>query len=258
MAHITNRTSTHAQHSNLDVARGEIPGQTFIEKFGRNTVVASGAQEVIWDQGDAVYTYMASASTLYVSSSDNTDDETFEVTGLDENWNDKTVEVTCSGFTFVALTGSWTRVFRAKNISATTPAGDIYISDDNTDAGGDGIPDTATNIKAKVLQGNNQTNMAIYTVPKGYTGYLISWYASMLRATGTTATACDIDIFRRDFGSVFRSTHPGGIQNTGNGHLHYIFPFALSLPEQSDVEVRGQPTANADISAGFTIHLIKN
>jgi len=257
MAH-SKRTSYHAQHSNLDVAKGEVIGEQYVEKFGRNTLVASGAKEVIWDQADAVYTYMATASTLYVSSSHTDDDETFEVQGLDEHWNLKTQNVVCNGLVFVSITGTWTRVFRVKNISATTPQGDIYISDDNTDVGGDGIPDTATNIKAKIIQGDNQTNMAIYTIPKGYTGYLVSWYASMLRSTGVTATAADVNIWRREYGGVFRSTHPGGIQNTGTGGLYYTFPFPLSLSEKTDIEVTAQPTANADVSAGFTIHLIKN
>ena len=247
-------------NSNLAVSRGLVTGQSYIEKFGRNTTIASGAQEVIWDQADAAYTYMASASTLYISSSNNTDDETFEVQGLDANWDLQTVNVIVSGFTFVALTGTWMRVFRARNISATDPLGDVYISDDNTDTdgGADGIPDTATNIKAKVLVGNNQTNMAIYSIPRGYTGYLQHWYVTLLRATGVTAVAADCDILRREFGSTFKSTQPVGIQNTGSGIYHYDYTYPLALSEKMDIEVRVQPTGAADASAGFTILLIKN
>jgi hypothetical protein len=237
------------------VSRGDYDGLSFIAKFGRNAAVASGTQEVIWDQADAVYTYMASASTLYVSSSNTNDDETIEVQGLDENWALQTVQVVVNGFNFVPLTGLWRRVFRAKNISATTPQGDIYIADDNTDVGGDGIPDTATNIKAKIIQGNNQTNMAIYTVPAGKKGYLWNWYIHILRGTGTTATAADCDIFRREAGGVFRSTQPIGIQNTGTGDHHYTWPFPLPLESKTDIEVRATPTANSDMSAGFTILL---
>ena len=258
MSHIVSRTSKQQVHSNLDIARGLFDNFSYVEKFGRNPTVASGAQEVIWDQSDAVYTYIVSASTLYISSSNTNDDQTYEVQGLDANWNMQTVEVTLNGFNFVALSGTWRRVFRAKNISGTNSAGDVYISDDNTDVGADGIPDDATNIKAKVLAGNNQTNMAIYTIPFGFKGYLTGWYASLLRASGTTAVASDMDIFRRDNGSVFRSTHPAGIQNTGSGRHHYDFDYPLELPAKSDIEVRGQPTANADISAGFTILLIRD
>lgn len=239
----------------IRVSFGEYKGLSFISKFGRNPTVASGVQEVIWDQADASYTYMTSASTLYISSSDNTDNQTYKVQGLDANWGLQTVEVTLSGFTFVALTGTWIRVFRAENISSANSAGDVYIADDNTDAGGDGIPDTATNIKAKISIGNNQTNMAIYTVPQGRKGYLMDWYASLLRLTGTAAVAADFDIFRRNEGSVFLSTHPMGLLTTGEGTWQYNWPFPLELDARTDIEVRAQPTANADVSAGFTVLL---
>lgn len=256
----TNRTSGQ-KNVPIDptaISRGLVDGHSYIAKFGRNTTVASGTQEVIWDQSDASYIYMSSASTLYISSSNTNDDEVVEVQGLDANWAPQTVSGTLNGFNFVALSGTWTRVFRARVTSSTTPEGDIYISDDNTDVGGDGIPDTATNIKAKIIQGNNQTNMAIYTVPAGYKGYLFDWYVSMLRTTGVTATAADCDIFRRSSGGVFRSTQPIGIQNTGSGLHYYTWPFPLELDEKTDIEVRATPSGNADVAAGFTILLIKD
>jgi hypothetical protein len=239
------------------VSRGDYPELSFIAKFGRNGAIASGVEEVIWDQADAVYTYMVTASTLYISSSDTTDNETVEVQGLDENWNVQTASATLNGFTFVPLSGLWLRVFRAKVTSATSPAGDIFIADDNTDAGGDGIPDTATNIKAKITVGKNQTNMAIYTVPAGYKGYLVDWYVHILRASGTTAVAADCDIYRRDLGSVFRSTQPIGIQNTGAGDHQYTWPYPIPLEPKTDIEVRVQPTGAAAAAAGFTVLLEK-
>ena len=240
----------------IRVSFGGYNGMSFISKFGRNPTIASGAQEVIWDQADAAYTYMSSGSTLYISSSNNADNQVYEVQGLDANWGLQTVEVTLSGFTFVALTGSWVRVFRAKNISGTNSAGDVYIADDNTDGGGDGIPDTASNIKAKIIQGNNQTNMAIYTVPNGNKGYLMDWYVSLLRLTGVSSVAADCDIFLRNVGGVFRSTQPIGVQNTGNGVWNYNWPIPIEMEPQTDIEVRAKPTANSDVSAGFTVLLI--
>jgi len=257
MGHSFNRASIHQEHTALEIAKGEIEGYSYVQKFGRNITVASGTQEVIWDGSTAVYTYEGSAVTLYVSSSHTDDDEIIEVQGLDANWQLQTVEVTVNGFVSVALSGTWMRVFRAKNISATSPEGIIYISTDD-DAGGDGIPDVATGIKAQILVGNNQTNMAIYTIPAGHTGYLVGWYASMLRATGVTATGADLDILRKDFGGVFRSTQPVGIQNTGTGIHNFTFPFPLTLNAKSDIEVVAQPTAGADVAAGFTILLIRD
>jgi len=237
------------------VSRGDYDGLSFIAKFGRNTSVASGVQEVIWDQSDASYTYMTSASTLYISSSNNGDDQTYEVQGLDANWGIQIVDVTLNGQTPVALSEAWIRVFRAKNLNGTNSSGDVYIADDNTVSGG--VPTVATTIKAKVLIGTNQTNMAIYTIPANHKGYLADWYASLLRASGTAALAADCDLFRRSEGGVFRSTHPIGIQNTGQGIHHYAWPYPLELAAKTDIEVPAQPTASADVSAGFTVLLIQ-
>jgi len=236
------------------VSRGEIDGYSFIAKFGHNGAVASGVEEVIWDQSLATYTYMATASTIYISSDDNTDTQTYDVQGLDENWAVQTVSVTLSGYTSVPLSGLWIRVFRAYNTSGTNSAGEVYVADSS--ASTNGTPDVATTIKARVVQGNNQTNMAIYTVPAGKKGYLIDWYISMLRGTGVSATAADCDIYRRAEGGVFRSTQPIGIQNTGSGIHKYSWPYPLELEPKTDIEVRAQPTALAHMGAGFTVLLI--
>lgn len=132
----------------------------------------------------------------------------------------------------------------------------MYISDDNTDAGGDGIPDNLANMKAKIIIGNEQTNMALYTVPAGHKGYLTDWYASLLRLTGASAVAGDFDVFLRNVDSVFRSTHPIGLNTTGVGERTYKWPYPLELEPKTDIEVRVQPTANSDVAAGFTVLLI--
>ena len=240
----------------VGVSRGQYDGVSFIAKFGRNPTIASGTKEVIWDGSEPTYTYMATPSTLYVSSDDNTDTATIEIQGLDGDYRLFTTEVVLSGFTFVPLPGLCLRVFRAKNVSGTALAGDVYISDDNTDAGGNGIPDDLANMKAKIITGNEQTNMAIYTIPAGHTGYLTDWYISLLRLTGSSAVAADFDIWRREEGGVFRSTQPIGLINTGAGDHHYTWPYPLELPEKTDIEVTCQPTAGADASGGFTVLLI--
>jgi hypothetical protein len=257
--YISDKGKVIKQYPALDpwrVSRGDYDELSFVAKFGRSGAIASGTEEVIWDYAAASYTYISSASTLYVSSTDGTDDETIEVQGLDENWNLQTVEVVVNGQNFVPLTGSWLRVFRAKNISATTPGGTIYIADANTGAGG--VPNPTTGIKASITVGKNQTNMAIYTIPNGYKGYLWDWYVHILRATGTTAVAADCDIYRREEGGAFRSTQPVGIQNTGAGDHQYTWPFPLPLEPKTDIEVRVQPTASAAASAGFTVLLEKS
>lgn len=230
----------------LEIAKGNVTKHSFIEKFGRNTAVASGGTETIWD-GSSLYSYPASATITHVISGEAADTMDVEVQGLDANFNLVTQEATLNGTTQVALSTALIRVFRVKILGGSDPAGAISVTDTGQ-----------SNTYAQVTAGTNQTNMAVYTIPNGYTGYLVGWYASILRATGTNAAVADVDLFRRTTGGVFRSTQPVGIQNTGGNYWQYRFPCPLELAAKTDVEVRATPSANADMSAGFTVILVED
>lgn len=109
---------------------------------------------------------------------------------------------------------------------------------------------------AQINAVKGQTNMCLYTIPRGHEGYLKGFYVSLLRGSGTTAVAADVDMFRRNFGGAWRSTHPIGIQNTGGGTHNYDFYAPLKLPEKSDIIMNATPTAVADVSGGFTVILM--
>jgi hypothetical protein len=49
----------------LQLARGQINNHTHINKFGRNTAVASGATEEIWD-GSYTYPFPSSATITHI------------------------------------------------------------------------------------------------------------------------------------------------------------------------------------------------
>ena len=229
-----------------EVVVGNIDGITYIEKFGRNTAVASGVQETIWD-GSTIYVWPTSASITHIVSTNGGDTMQIEVQGLDGNFVLVTQTITLTGTTQKLLATPLRRVFRAKVLGSVATLGIVKISNL-----GQAV------VYAQITVGANQTNMALYTIPAGKTGYLKKWYASILRSSGVTAVAADVDIFRREFGGVFRSTQPVGIQNTGMGSWQYQFPYPLALPEKTDIAVRAIPTAAADISAGFTIELRDN
>lgn len=229
-----------------EIAKGNVSGSTFVEKFGRNTAVAQTTQETIWD-GSTLYSYPSSATITHIISADAADTMDVEVQGLNASWELVTQEVTLNGATQVALGTPLIRVFRAKILGSTATQGAVTVTDDGQ-----------SNTYAQINVGVNQTNMAVYTIPAGKTGYLHKWYAGILRATGVSPVAADIDVYRRESGGVFRSTQPIGVQNTGNGAWQYDFKFAITLPAKTDIEVRANPSAAADISAGFTIELVDN
>jgi hypothetical protein len=235
---------------------GTRPGDTFVEKFGRNQRVASGTPEDIWD-GGGIYDFPDVASILDIQSDSVEDNPSgtgatdIGIQGLDENYELQTEIVELNGTTTVNTTKKFLRVFRSavRNAgSSGTNVGNITL---------DSQEEALTMAQITALTG--QTNMALYTIPRGYVGFLKKWYVALLRSSGTAAVAIDVDIFRRntDLANAWKSTQPIGIQNNGHGAWQYEFPAPIKLPAKSDLVVNGIPTGLADVSAGFTLFLMK-
>ena len=241
----------------LDVALGNIAGHEPLSKFGHNSDVGDAA-EPVWDYA-GTYEYLGddTFSTMYISSDDALDQGiTYEVTGIDSDYNYSTVEATtdgASGFTFVALTSGaadnkWWRIFRALNTSDTAAQGNIYISKDNTDTdgGADGIPDTVTDIQAQIKIGFEQTLMALWTCPVDYHAMMTSYYAS------TSANkATEVYLFIRPFGGVFNIKH---LILINQGHSRQPFDFPLHIEEKSDIVIQALAIGGGgEVSAGFDL-----
>lgn len=238
----------------LKISKGEVSGSVGLHKFGKG-IVAGANREALWDganlSGITGYTYMSSGSTLYISSDDAGDTQVYKVIGNDATGALQTKNVTASGKTFVAIDGTWDAVWRVENQGTTDNAGNIYISDDNTDAGGNGIPDTLTAVKAMILAGFNQTLMAIYRVPLEKTLYIYDWYTSMGKGDDSEVT-----FWIRENGGVFKiKDHQDAYQNN---LIRYFYP-PLKIDALSDIEVRGEiGAAGGEISAGFNGVLVND
>ena len=79
----------------LNLARGKVRGTSYVEKFGRNSSVATSI-ETIWDHG-GIYEYLTSATAVYVYSANANDGLTetgarkVTVQGLDTVYKDSIV-----------------------------------------------------------------------------------------------------------------------------------------------------------------------
>lgn len=239
---------------------GASSGHHHIRKFGYNADVDSGTAEDIWDQG-GTYTFLSSAATLYASSSSGSD--TFEITviGLDANWDLQTKTVTLTGQTQVALAGTWIRVHRVYNSSGTAAVGDIYIAEtDNLTAG---VPDTASKIKAKIVIGNEQTLMAIYTIPASRTG-VIMHYSGTASGLGsgwlTGSEGLDLALMIRESGGVFRIQERVGLINKGTTDFRHAFTFGVVCPAKTDIKIKVIETTanNASVSGNFCVLMFES
>jgi hypothetical protein len=249
--------------SGLAIAKGDVVGHTFIHKFGRapDFDTADGAV-TIWDGAEDVgldemqYTYSTTAIIDSLSSGDNGDTQDIEVQGLDANYTPVTQTITITGQTRKALDTNLIRVNRLTNVGTTDVAGNVFCYENTTLSAG--IPVDTTKVRAVLVDGNNQTEMAVYTVPAGYTGYLRQWFASSSGAKKTTNYL--MRMRARPFGQVFQLKHSSAIADAAPYIHTYIEPEAFT--EKTDIEMTAQITANtvteAAVSAGFDIVLVAN
>ena len=182
----------------LDVVRGLTSGITFINKFGRNPACA--ANETIWALSTTIGT-IASAGVINVSSSSSDDTLTsgsgawtVKVFGLDENYALAEETVSLNGTASTTTTNSYWFVYRAYVATASTQAGAV---------GNLSFTSTVGSIAmAYIGVGFNQTQIANYQIPAGYTGYF-NLPQVTLQNTNNNAVL-HLGLFKREFGGVDR------------------------------------------------------
>ena len=241
----------------LSISAGDYKGVDNIGKFGHNADVDSAAAEDVWSVG-GVYSYLPTATILYASSGSSGDTNEMKVFALDGNYVDHEVSVTLAGTAAVQIgsAGStWLRPYRAFNNGATENGGDVYIA--TTTAQTTGIP-AAGEIMAKIDQVDQQTAMAIYTIPAGKTGYITTYYAS-INKTGGAAVAASVTLKTREVDKCFRVRRIDGMAKDGTSHYKHDFTMPIKIPEKTDIKMNADVSAdNTDVSAGFDIILVDN
>lgn len=254
-ANITGSDSAVNTQFLLDVVRGNVPGYSYLEKFGENPDVDTATvPEDIWDYG-GLYTFSTEADITTISSSSADDSQTLTVIGLDSNWLPVTQVKALNGQSKVTLDTPLVRVYRMYNSGSANFVGTIYCYVDGAITAG--VPNVSTTVRAVITPGNNQTLMAIYTIPAGKTGYLVS--ESFTVSKGVTASFADFARYVREFGGVFQVKHDASAGSESGGHTR-PHPFPTPLPAKSDIICRctAASSNNMGISAEFDILLIDN
>ena len=242
-------------HTDLAIARGHTAGYTAIYKFGYNPDV-NGTEETVQAEGGN-YVWLDNAVTVFASSSSANDTgggtgaNTITIQGLDEDCNEIEESITLNGQTQVVTQLSYLRVYRAFVTlagSGGTSGGTVYLGSSGATAG---VPNT---VYASLGLGN-QTQIAAYTVPAGYTLYLddINFTAGISQA-GKVATCSFVS---RDQGSnVFRTRFINVLQSN---QLITKFEYPQPYAEKTDLECRVvTDSSNNAIGASFQGVLIKN
>ena len=248
----------------LEVQRGNIIGESIVNKFGRNAVV--GASLVPVCIGGNYRTPIAT-TTLEILSTDAEDGagglgaRSMNIQGLDADYNVQSEIVEMDGVTPVTLANSYTRIFRMYVETSGTYAsqtsgshyGELILRES-------GAGDEWARITLQGAFGIGQSQIGAYSIPKGFTGYLLSKHISVEANKPTS-----LYFFKRENIDNVVAPFQGAMRLFEENDGIQI-PFAVSpkaplqtLPEMTDVGFLAKVgIGTASISVDFQIHLIKN
>ena len=240
----------------LGVSGGNEIGYSAVRKFGNNPDIdsLSGFEDIA--ECCPNYAYPTTAATNYISSSNVGDSNEITVIGLDAEWNKQVVTQSLEGQTKIEIGSGkeWIRVYRIFNSGGTDLLGDAYVYEDDTIT--NGVPDTAIKVKAKIQIGNNQSLMAIYTVPAGKTGYIRQLEAAISSKKDSKSV---VKLFTREFGKVFRVKDIFSLQRTGNSCIARDYVTYIKCEEKTDIKVSADTDTNdIGVSASFSLILVNN
>jgi len=234
----------------LAVQQGKVPGYSMVNKFGYNSSIGSGAFETIWETGDD-YPWQSTAVTVDVVSDDTNDDvagtgaRTLRIQGLDGSYNFAEETVDMDGTTTVTTTQTFLRVFRMSVETAGTSGNNIGNISVTYTGGSD--------VAATITAGNGQTLMTLYTIPAGYTGYLLS-----MNISSGKDQEMEFKFIQRDNSVANAAFQTKQFLDVRGGQTTVIFNAVNVIPQKSDIYVSGKASSTSSASASFDLLLVQD
>tara|TARA_R110001606_G_scaffold396185_1_gene569838 strand:- start:500 stop:1240 length:741 start_codon:yes stop_codon:yes gene_type:complete len=232
------------QHDPLAIAQGDVNYYSSVQKFGANFDIGSNSDpESVWSVG-GLYPWSAldTAETLYIISTDNADTDTVLLEGLDENYLPIAESIQMSGTTAVTTVKQFKRIYRIEYNHGTINSG--VVTARTTSATG--------TIVAQVDAELAQTLMAVYTVPAGFTAYLLN-----LDFSTNKGKDAQCRLYAREFGRSFRIKH---LTEVYENNYRYDFTIPLHFPEKTDIDMIAYQVESAGtrVSCNFDLILVDN
>ena len=248
----------------VDIAKGEVPGHSVIQKFGRNSAVSSTFVPICLS---GFYRTPTSNTALEVVSTDVDDTflgagaRTIYYEGLQNSGGNLVVVsdvVELDGTTAVALPDQLIRLYRWYVASSGT-----YASQSAGSHQGDlTIQESGGGAVWSKIENNGfpraQSQIGAYTVPSGYTAYV-----SKISYSVESDKEADILMFKRE--GVLNTSAPYNAMTlvteinsaTGNYTVEYRTP--LKFEEETDFGFLGKLKANTGpMTVDFEIKLVEN
>ena len=222
----------------FEVARGNVPGIAVASVYGYNPDSKAAVEECVSDIS-AAYTFPAAPGAVTISSSSGADTgagtgaQTVLISGLDAAYLPVSELVILTGAVPVVTTQTFLR-FQDATVQ-TAGSGGKNAGVLTATLGG--------NPQCAIPIGLNTSQLGFYTVPAGFTVYLIQ--ADFAISEGAVATARG-SLSVRPFGGVFliKDNYVAG-SSTGQVTTEYRAP--IIVPEKSDVIVVATASANTEL-----------
>jgi len=149
------------------------------------------------------------------------------------------------GTTTVTTTQTFLRVFRMSVETAGTSGNNIGNISVTYTGGSD--------VAATITAGNGQTLMTLYTIPAGYTGYLLS-----MNISSGKDQEMEFKFIQRDNTIANAGFQTKQFLDVRGGQTTVIFNAINVIPQKSDIYVSGKASSTSSASASFDLLLVQD
>jgi len=225
----------------LQVARGQIPGHSFVHRIARVPLMSNNQTGTVWDINDTIYPWSAWDTTgaVTVSRADAGDaGKNVIISGLDADYNPVSTTITLTNATGNTSATVFSRIDLVRMNGTSVNVGQIDVLKGATTV-------------ARVVAGVGQSLKGTYTVPAGFTAYVTQGVMTIRSGADATGT-----FYYRLPGDRFVIAHTFEVASS---EYFYTFTCPLALPEKTDLDVRATVrTNNALVTAAYDMILIQN
>ncbi len=216
----------------FDIARGLVGDMFSVRRSGVNLDVGTGAYEDVWYNGGA-YNWLTTADNLRIAAGGDPNDDaagtgarSVTITYLNSNWDIVTETLATAGASASGQTSQTAiRLLFCKcdvGVYTGTNAGDIVIET----VGGL----TVGNIRA----GNNITQLSMYTIPAGHTGY-VQRFSVEVQAN----KSAEVRFRRREGADIVAAPFTGSdalhVSLDATSEFEHVFFAYPKVPEKTDI-----------------------
>lgn len=228
-----------------------------IHKYGANSAVGTTTED-IWTVGGIYGGWLTVAEKIQIKAGGSADDDagglgarTIKVFGLDENFNEVSEVLTTAGVSAGQQSSAkFSRVYRALIETCGTYGGSNFGNVDIETVGG--------TLMARIDASSGQTEMGIFTVPAGKTGYI----AALMFNVDSNKTVSFRGRYRERADVVTAPFGPSNVAvriDVAAGPVPVPISAWPVLPEKTDFWIEGEAEAgSAPVSVFFDVLLVDN